>query len=123
MFVSVSSFRGTECVFAQIGSEEPPKGKFSVNLAQMLPPGGSIWMGVYSRDHPSAPGLSAWWERVFELIVSEEQTPPGRQAEHGEARVYLTKCICELILEGQLPHQTDNFIFELVSVNNKLPIL
>ena len=38
-----------------------PRGKSYVNLPQMLPPGGSIGMGVDSRNHLFGLGLSLGW--------------------------------------------------------------
>ena len=38
-------------------------------------------------------------------------------------RPYLTRCIYQLVLEGELPRKTVDMIFSLVIVNNKLAIL
>ena len=59
-------------------------GKSQVNLSQMPPPGGSIWMGVDSRNHLFAPGLSPgcpgnWKSGLFPDLSSALTFAPAVQ--------------------------------------------
>ena len=61
-------------------------------------------------------GVGVSYERDAPVVLGRQ---PSRVSRH---RAHLTRCSYSLVLESQIPRKTVNLVFQLVIVDNKLPM-
>ena len=72
----------------------------------MLPPGGSIWMGVDSRNHLFAPWLSpAWWTSLRAGCGRKRPAPEVLLMPQSRQRLgdYLTQSVFKVVFQKSIP--------------------